>query len=421
MDDPTGNGPAGPPQVRTRRRLPAGLLPPKIQSWAVLGIAAVMVGVIGFSGNRETAGSAPPAPATAPGVVDADQERIREYRSRIERDARLLAAEQERLRSAKQAVELAASRAAPQPTAEWPPYPAEAAGMAGPAGPPATAPGEAGMRQPESRSLFASNIALSRRGDSGAPPAAPIPGSPLAAAVPELAQLLSRAPADRQDAPPQNAPPQNAAPQNAAPSSASGPAPGLCRIHEGTVLEAVLTNRLDGAFSGPVHCMVTTDVYSRDGRHVLVPRGSRALGEASRVEAFGQKRLAVAFHRLILPDGSAVVLERAPGLDASGATGLRDRVDNHYFTMFGASLAVGALSGLAQAGTQYGAGVSSEDAYRQGASRSLGDSAVRILDRFTNILPTFTVREGHRVRIYLTADLDLPPCAPRPSGGKGGL
>ncbi|MBK7929278.1 MAG: hypothetical protein IPJ98_17920 [Bryobacterales bacterium] len=72
---------------------------------------------------------------------------------------------------------------------------------------------------------------------------------------------------------------------------------------EGTVLETVLTNRLDGSFSGPVNCLVTANVYSRDRRKILVPQGSRVLGEAQRVETFGQQRLAVAFHRLILPNG----------------------------------------------------------------------------------------------------------------------
>src|SRR5436309_2387562 len=52
------------------------------------------------------------------------------------------------------------------------------------------------------------------------------------------------------------------------------------RIFEGTVIETVLTNRLDGSFSGPVDCMVTTPVYSHDHQKVLIPSGSRVLGEA---------------------------------------------------------------------------------------------------------------------------------------------
>ncbi len=197
------------------------------------------------------------------------------------------------------------------------------------------------------------------------------------------------------------------------------PGDGLHRIFEGTILEAVLTNRLSGSFSGPVNCMVTTDVYSRDGRHLLVPRGSRVLGEAERVEAFGQERLAVMFHRLILPDGYSVRLDRSPGLDQIGETGLRDKVNNHYLRIFGVSLAIGALSGLTQYNTRYGFEVSAGDLYRQGVSRSLAESSTRILDRFLNTLPTFTIREGHRVKIYVTADLDLPAYGGRGEPEKG--
>ena len=73
------------------------------------------------------------------------------------------------------------------------------------------------------------------------------------------------------------------------------------------------------------------------------------------------------------------------------------------------SIAIGAIAGLARAGTRYGIDVSSGDVYRQEASRSMADSSLRILDRYLNVMPTFTIREGHRVRIYLSRDLDLPP------------
>jgi type IV secretion system protein VirB10 len=105
-------------------------------------------------------------------------------------------------------------------------------------------------------------------------------------------------------------------------------------------------------------------------------------------------------------------LDRSAALDQAGETGLRDLVDNHYARIFGMSLAVGALSGLTQYNTSYGLEVSSSDVYRQGISRSLGDSSTRIMDKFMNVLPTFTIREGHRVKIYLLSDLDLPAYDP---------
>src|SRR6202008_4359442 len=105
-------------------------------------------------------------------------------------------------------------------------------------------------------------------------------------------------------------------------------------LYEGTVLEAVLTMRLDGYFSGPANCMVTTDVYSPHGVYLLIPRGSRVLGEVRRVDTFGQQRLAVVFHRLIMPDGYSVLLDQFQGLNQIGETGLKDKVNNHYVEIF---------------------------------------------------------------------------------------
>src|SRR5262249_3025329 len=106
------------------------------------------------------------------------------------------------------------------------------------------------------------------------------------------------------------------------------------RVFEGTVIETVLTNRLDGTFSGPINCMVTTNVYSHDRTKLLIPRGTRLLGNVNKVDTFGQKRLAVTFTRLIMPDGYSLNLEKLPGLNQQGETGLIDKVDHHYWQVF---------------------------------------------------------------------------------------
>ena len=181
------------------------------------------------------------------------------------------------------------------------------------------------------------------------------------------------------------------------------------RLLEGTVIETVLLNRIDGTFTGPVSCLVTTPVYSEDRQTVVIPAGARVLGSAAPVQNWGDSRLAVSFHRLVMPDGRSHSLDGFKGLDAIGDTGLKDSVDRHYWQVFGASLAVGALSGLSQFGsrtslesTSYG------DSYRQAAGASLAASTGRILDRYLNVLPTLTIHEGYRIKVYLTNDLELP-------------
>ena len=159
----------------------------------------------------------------------------------------------------------------------------------------------------------------------------------------------------------------------AAPSGTHNAAAGKTYIlFEGTVLETVLINRLDGQFSGPVECLLTTDVYSHDRQHLLIPAGTKILGETRKVDALGQTRLAVVFHRLIMPDGYSVSLDQFKGLDQIGDTGLRDQVNNHYLRIFGVSLAIGALGAVAEAGTGSALTASGSDLMRQGFASKHG-------------------------------------------------
>ena len=157
-----------------------------------------------------------------------------------------------------------------------------------------------------------------------------------------------------------SAPPHEAAaPGDAAPPMLRAPRDpeGWERLYEGEFLECVLVTQLRGDFPGPANAMVAVDMWSRDRQRVAIPRGSRVLGTASAVSQWGQARLGVAFHRLIFPDGRYVSLDQFTGLNQVGETGLKDKVNNHYKSVFGAAAAVGLLSGLTvQNTTVYGRG-----------------------------------------------------------------
>lgn len=183
-------------------------------------------------------------------------------------------------------------------------------------------------------------------------------------------------------------------------------------LYEGTIIETILMNRLDGDASGPVKVMVTTPVYSHDHQHVLIPEGSVVLGESRKIGTAGfgqQRRLAVVFHRMIMPDGYSVDLDQFQGLNQIGETGLKDKVNNHYLTIFGTSIALGIIGGAAEMSSNGGAltgnGV---DAYKYGVAASLSENATTVLDRFINIPPTITIREGYRLKVYISQDLLLP-------------
>ena len=171
-------------------------------------------------------------------------------------------------------------------------------------------------------------------------------------------------------------------------------------------------NRLDGDAAGPVKVLVSNPLYSHDHQHVIIPEGTVVLGEAKKIGSAGfgqQRRMAVVFHRLIMPDGYSVDLDQFHGLDQIGEEGLKDKVNNHYFEIFGASIALGVIAGAGEI-TQGGGTISTSgsQAFTTGTAGSISQSANTILDRFMQIPPTITIREGHRVKIYFTQDMLLP-------------
>jgi type IV secretion system protein TrbI len=178
------------------------------------------------------------------------------------------------------------------------------------------------------------------------------------------------------------------------------------KLFEGkTVFECVLLNRLEGEFTGPVKVMLTNNFYSNSFQKLLIPAGTIFLGEATKVGSSSQTRLAVAFHRMIMPDGFSLSLDHDPALDQAGATGLHDKVNRHYLRTFGLSIAIGALGASAQIGN---GGYGGFSGIRNGISETTSQEAVQILDHYLNEVPRVTVREGTRVRIWLTKDLDVP-------------
>jgi type IV secretion system protein VirB10 len=183
-------------------------------------------------------------------------------------------------------------------------------------------------------------------------------------------------------------------------------------VYEGSVLDTVLMNRLDGDAAGPVKVLVSNPLYSHDHQHVIIPEGTVVLGEAKKIGGAGfgqQRRMAVVFHRLIMPDGYSVDLDQFHGLDQIGEEGLKDKVNNHYFEIFGASIALGVIAGAGEI-TEGGGTISTSgsQAFTTGTASSVSQSANTILDRFMQIPPTITIREGHRVKIYFTQDMLLP-------------
>jgi type IV secretion system protein VirB10 len=412
-----------PNQVQEKAPHPPGLLPKNVQSWLLISLALVMVLIMSLTGGKKAqplAKAIPPAPMVqAP--LEVNDAKIAELQNRIQELQRQ---------------QLVAENALAQPnhpiSTTTPDLPqtqqSDAAGNGSADRPEDVIRAERKKR--EYLSLFSSNVALSyRKPPAGVTAPAAEPNSVLPNFVPsepdatQIAKLLKEMPSNSVPFMPTSfsAPakkdsaetPDDRKEEIRTPAAASAGAANVAAgktylLFEGNILESVLINRLDGQFSGPVECLLSTAVYSNDRQHLLIPAGSKLLGETKRVDSLGQKRLAVAFHRLLMPDGFSVSLDQFKGLNQIGDAGLRDQVNNHYLRIFGVSLAIGVLGAVAEAGTGNAITSSSSDLMRQGLAGSMAQSSAQILDKFLNILPTVTIREGHRVKVYLSGDLALP-------------
>ena len=184
----------------------------------------------------------------------------------------------------------------------------------------------------------------------------------------------------------------------------------LYRVFEGTVFEGVVTNHIDGALSGPILVMLTTDYYSHDHQRLLLPQGTRLIGTVGSVGNQGQRKLMVSFHRAVCPDGFSLDLDKYVGLDQIGTTGLAGKVNNHILSSFAAAAAIGGLGGLAQIGNSTSILTPSAE-IRDGISAQTSQESEQILNHFLNRLPVITLKEGSRARVYIGTDILIPSYA----------
>jgi type IV secretion system protein VirB10 len=184
-------------------------------------------------------------------------------------------------------------------------------------------------------------------------------------------------------------------------------------VQAGTIIPAALITGIRSDLPGKITAQVTENVYDTPtGRARLIPQGARLIGAYDSQVAFGQSRVLLVWTRLIMPNGRSIVLERQPGADAAGYSGLEDQVDNHWKELLGAA----ALSTLLAVGTEVNSGADVNDtngaiiqALRRGAGNSLNQTGQQLVRRNLNVQPTLTVRPGFPVRVIINRDLVLEP------------
>ena len=181
------------------------------------------------------------------------------------------------------------------------------------------------------------------------------------------------------------------------------------QVMAGTVIAASLITGINSDLPGRVIAQVTENVYDTvSGRYVLIPQGSRVIGTYDSLVAFGQERALVVWQRIIMPDGSSVVIENLPTTDTAGYAGLEDEVNFHTWRLLKGIV----LSTLLGVSTELTFGDEEDDlveAIRESTQDSVNQVGQRITERNLNIQPTITVRPGWPLRIIVNKDMVLRP------------
>lgn len=180
-------------------------------------------------------------------------------------------------------------------------------------------------------------------------------------------------------------------------------------VQAGTIIPAALITGIKSDLPGQVTAQVTGHVFdSPTGTHLLIPQGARLIGQYDSQIAFGQSRVLLVWNRIVMPDGTSIVLERLQGSDTQGYSGLEDEVDHHWGQLFRAAL----LSMLLGIGTEIGSSDGEDEiaeAIRESAQDTASDVGQQIVRRQLNIQPTLTIRPGFPVRVIVRRDLVMKP------------
>lgn len=204
-------------------------------------------------------------------------------------------------------------------------------------------------------------------------------------------------------------------------------------LKAGAVVPAILETQIVSSQPGTIRALVREDVYdSINGKHLLIPRGSRLLGVYNSRVAWGDRRVLAAFTRVLFPDGSSMSLPGETAVDGLGSSGLEDYVNNHYLRLFGNALLFSVITAGVTVSTRdtdnniFDNDVDVGDELNRAIGQNLAYIINQLTSRNLNVAPTLEVRPGFRFGVMVTQDMAFPlpyaPMAPldgRASGGAG--
>ena len=178
-------------------------------------------------------------------------------------------------------------------------------------------------------------------------------------------------------------------------------------VPQGAIVGAVMETALNSDLPGYARALVTKDVLSFDGSAVLIPAGSRVIGEYNSGVAQGASRIFIVWSRLVRPDGVSISLG-SPAVDELGRGGLGGKVNRHFLQRFGGAILLSVLTGGISAAAASIGGGSTIVVNSTNEATSLITQAAR----GTDIPPTIKTRQGALVRIFVARDLDFTAVGP---------
>lgn len=174
---------------------------------------------------------------------------------------------------------------------------------------------------------------------------------------------------------------------------------------QGSFIDCTLETKLVSTVPGMTSCVISKNLYSDNGKILLVERGAKASGQYASTVTQGQKRIFVLWERIKTPNGVIINLA-SPGTDSLGGSGLPGHVDNHFWERFGGALMFSLVDDLAQAAVNSTNNADNSISFG-GTAESSGDVATEIIKNTINIKPTLYKNQGERINIFVARDLDF--------------
>jgi type IV secretion system protein TrbI len=186
-------------------------------------------------------------------------------------------------------------------------------------------------------------------------------------------------------------------------------------VKAGTVIPSVMIGGVNSDLPGQLLAQVSEHVYdTATGRFILIPQGSRLIGTYDNGITTGQERVLVAWTRIIYPDASSIDLGRMPGADEGGYAGFKDKVDEHFWKVFGSAIMMSLFTGGMQLSQGQGNGsgnngLNAQQVMTAALGQQMGQLGMQIAQRNLRIQPTIEIRPGYRFVVEVTRDMIIRP------------